>query len=420
MLAIFWLGLAQAAEADVVVDWNQIAVAGTSAGPPVQARALAMVHAAIFDAVNSVELRYKPYAVDLRAPSGAAAEAAAAAAAHGILVRLDPTRQPAIDAALAASLAKIPDSPGKSDGVALGREVAEKLFALRSDDGASAKGDYAFAAAGPGVYQPTLPMNSPPVLPQWRNVKPFLIVSATQFEMGGPPSPDSAAFARDFAEVKRLGGTASRERSNEETAIAIHWAGSEVPPFNAVARAAAAAHRLRPVESARLFALLNMAIADSLIAGFDAKYRFNSWRPITAIRNAPVGNRMLVADSQWEPLLVTPPHQEYPAAHCLTAGAAVAVLQELLGGDAIDASYVYPPLGVMRHWKSLAAMRKEVGDARVWGGIHFRTAVEDGTAIGGMVAEYGLKNHMQPISSSSSLTLPPRALDSSRDRGSED
>ena len=341
------------------------------------------------------------------------------AAAHGILVRLDPARQSTIDVALAASLAKIPDGSSKSDGIALGSEVAEKLFAMRSEDGASAKTSYAFAATGPGVYQQTPPMNSPPVLPQWRYVKPFLIMSTTQFEMTGPPAPDSAAFARDLAEVKRLGGTASSERSGEETAIAIHWAGSEVPPFNAVARAAAAAHKLVPIESARLFALLNMAMADSLIVGFEAKYRFNSWRPITAIRNAPAGNGSPVSESQWEPLLVTPPHQEYPCAHCLTAGAAVAVLEDVLGGDAIDASYVYPPLGVMRHWTSLAALRKEVGDARVWGGIHFRTAVEDGIATGGAVAKYGLKNRMQPTSSSSSLTLP-RALDASRDRGSKD
>jgi hypothetical protein len=399
LLAFVCFGFAESAQADVVADWHQIAISATAGPPPVEARALAIVHAAIFDAVNSIEHRYKPYAVDMRAPSGASGEAAAAAAAHGILVRLNPAQQPAIDAALASSLAKLPDGPGKSEGVALGREVAEKLFALRAGDGANAKRDYAFAAAGPGIYQPTLPMNAPPVLPQWRYVKPFLIMSATQFEMAGPPAPDSAHFARDLAEVKRLGGKASGERSNEETAIAIHWAGSEVPPFNAVARAAAAAHRLTRVESARLFALLNMSMADSLIVGFEAKYRFNSWRPITAIRNAPAGNEMPVTDSQWEPLLVTPPHQEYPCAHCLTAGAAIAVLEHVVGSDAIDASYVYPPLGVMRHWISLAALQKEVGDARVWGGIHFRTAVEHGTATGRMIAEYGLKNHIQSISS---------------------
>ena len=399
LLAFVCFGFAESAQADVVADWNQIAISATAGPPPVEARALAIVHAAIFDAVNSIEHRYKPYAVDMRATSGASGEAAAAAAAHGILVRLNPAQQPAIDAALASSLAKLPDGPGKSEGVALGREVAEKLFALRAGDGANAKRDYAFAAAGPGIYQPTLPMNAPPVLPQWRYLKPFLIMSATQIEMAGPPAPDSAAFARDLAEVKLLGRKASGERSNEETAIAIHWAGSEVPPFNAVARAAAATHRLTRVESARLFAFLNMAMADSLIVGFEAKYRFNSWRPITAIRNAPIGNGMPVADPQWEPLLVTPPHQEYPCAHCVTAGAAVTVLEDILGGDAIDASYVYPPLGVMRHWTSLAALQKEVGDARVWGGIHFRTAVEHGTATGRVVAEYGLKNHMQPIHS---------------------
>ena len=406
LIAVLCLGLAQPVRADVVTDWNKTAVTVTAGPPPVQARALAIVHAAIFDAVNSIEHRYKPYAVDLGAQPDASSDAAAAAAAHDILVGLDPAQEFAIDTALAASLAKIPDGPGKSDGLAIGREVARQIIAMRSGDGANIKKRYAFAAAAPGVYQPTPPMNRLPVLPQWRYVKPFMIMSATQFKMAGPPAPDSAAFVRDFAEVKRVGGSLSRGRTDEETAIAIHWAGSEVPPFNAVARTADAAHKLTRIDSARLFAFLNMAIADSLIVGFDAKYHFNSWRPITAIRNAPARDGMLVADPQWKPLLVTPPHQEYPCAHCLTAGAAVAVLQKILGGDAIDTHYVYPPLGVMRHWTSLAALRKEVGNARVWGGIHFRTAVKDGTATGQMVAEYGLKKYMQPISNVSSSTLP--------------
>jgi PAP2 superfamily len=176
-----------------------------------------------------------------------------------------------------------------------------------------------------------------------------------------------------------------------------HWAGSEVPPLNNVARAAAAAKRLDLIDTARLFALLNMSMADSLIAGFEAKYSFNYWRPMTAIRNAAIANNAGVsADPNWEPLLVTPPHQEYPSAHCLGAGAAVAVLQDVLGGDQLASGYVYPPLGIARRWQSFSQIDKEIGDSRVWGGIHFRTAVEHGSEIGRQIAEAALKTQMRP------------------------
>ena len=166
--------------------------------------------------------------------------------------------------------------------------------------------------------------------------------------------------------------------------------------MNAVARAAAA-KGLNVVDTARLFALLNMAMADSLIVGFEAKYAFNFWRPITAIRNAELAkNPEIAADPSWEPLLVTPPHQEYPAAHCLSVGAAVAVLRDVLGGDKLAASYVFPPLGVLRQWDGLSKIATEVENARVWGGIHYRTSVEHGTHGGQEIAEFALKTQMRP------------------------
>ncbi|HEY6005632.1 MAG TPA: vanadium-dependent haloperoxidase [Anaeromyxobacter sp.] len=387
-----------AAGADAVTDWNQAALRATEtagAPVPVQARAMAIVHAAIFDAVNAVEQKYAAYAVDVRAEPGASAEAAAAAAAHGILERLYPPQKAVADAALAGALAKIPEGPARAAGLRLGQDVAEKLFALRKGDGSSAEQPYAFGS-GPGIYQPTPPMNANPILPQWRNVKPFLLTSARQFPFSGPPAPGSGAFAKDFNEVKRLGSRTSAERTNEQTAIAIHWAGSEVPPLNAIARAAAAAKGLTLVDDARLFALLNMAMADALIAGFEAKYTFNHWRPVTAIRNAGLaGNAATSADAAWEPLLVTPPHQEYPSAHCLGAGAAMAVLRHVFEGDRLSTSYVYPPLGVLLRWESFSQVEKEIENARVWAGIHFRTAVEHGTRFGRQVAEYGIQTHMR-------------------------
>jgi hypothetical protein len=392
------LGVTSGARADVVTDWNQTALRATEiAGVPVpvQARAMSIVHAAMFDAVNAVEHKYTVYAVEAKAVPGTSAEAAAAAAAHGILERLYPPQKAITDAALASSLTPIPDGPAKDSGLRLGQEVAEKLFALRKDDGASAQASYSFGT-GASVYQPTPPMNANPVLPQWRYLRPFTITNVNQFALAGPPAPTSAAFAKDFNEVKRLGSRTSAERTNEQTAIAIHWAGSEVPPLNAIARTAAAAKGLSLVDTARLFALVNMTMADALIVGFEAKYHFNHWRPITAIRNAGmVNNAAVMADSSWEPLLVTPPHQEYPSAHCLGAGAAVAVLQNVLGGDKLSTSYVYPPLGVARRWDSFSQIATEIENARVWAGIHYRTAVEHGTQIGRQVAEFALKTQMR-------------------------
>ena len=399
--ASIFLGTTFGARADVVTDWNQTAVRATeTAGVPVpvQMRMMAIVHAAIFDAVNAIERKYAVYAVEVAAAPGASPEAAAAAAAHGILERLFPPQKAMLDTALAASLKEITDGPAKAEGLRVGREVAEKLFALRKDDGSAAQAAYEFGK-GAGVYQATPPMNIKPILPHWGNVKPFLLTSAKQFAMAGPPPVDSAAFAKDFDEVKRVGSKNSTARTSEQTAIAIHWAGSEVPPINGVARAVSAAKKLSLVDNARVFALLNMAMADALIAGFHNKYMHKYWRPVTAIRHAGLANNPAIpADPTWEPLIVTPPHPDYPSGHCLGAGAAVAVLQAINGSDKFSASFVYPPLGVLRRWESFSQIAKEVEDARVWGGIHFRTADEHGTQLGRQVAEFALKTHLLPKS----------------------
>jgi len=400
-IVIAWAASSSAARADVVTDWNQIALRATDAagmGPPVQARVMAIVHAAIYDAVNAIDRRHAVYAVAATAPPDASIDGAAAAAAHGALARLLPPQQAAMDAALATSLAQVPEGRAKTDGIQVGREVAEKLAALRRSDGWDAKRDYAFATSA-GAYQATAPMNAQPVLPHWRSVKPFILQSASQFEFAGPPQLTGAAFARDFNEVRALGGRTSVQRTNEQTAIAIHWAGSEIPPLNAIARAASTARGLNVAENARLFAYLNLAMADALIAVFDAKYKFDTWRPMTAIRHpAAMGNAQIQGDPAWEPLLVTPPHQEYPSAHCAAAGAAEVVLQQYFDTDKVSASYVYPPLGVLRRWDSFAKISKEVEDSRVWAGIHFRTSVEHGSQVGRKIGAYAVKAHLQPVS----------------------
>ena len=389
------------ATADVVTDWNEIAIRATeTAGlpPPPQTRIMAMVHAAIYDALNNIERRHATYAIDLPAPAGASAEAAVAAAAHGILTALLPQQRASLDGALNASLSKITETPSRADGITFGKEVAARLFELRKADGVSAKVGYT-VREGATAYQLTPPMYAQPVLPLWGGMKPFLLRSATQFEVPGPPAPGSKEFARDFNEVKSIGGRGSTTRTNEQTATAIFWAGSEIPPLNVIARSMAAARKNTLMDNARLFAYLNMAMADSLIAGFEVKYRFNHWRPVTAIRNVnSAQDALLIADPKWEPLLVTPPHPEYPSAHCLATGAAEVVLRQFFGTEAINLSLVLPlSLGVERRYTSLSQLVKEMEDARVWGGIHFRAADEHGTHLGRQIGEFGLRQFLRPV-----------------------
>lgn len=379
--------------ADVVTDWNEIALNATiDAGlpPPVQSRAMALVHAAIFDAVNGILRTHKPYLVTATAAAGALPEAAAAGAAHEMLTKLFPSARPQLDAALAKSLGVLSDGEQKANGLSFGHDVADRLFELRRQDGFDAKVRYA-GRSGPGAWQPTPPAKADPVLPQWGAVKPFMLTGSTQIALPAPPRLEEAAFARDVEEVTRLGSWNSAARTSEQTAIAIYWSGSEITPWNAVARAAALAHHDSVADNARLFALLNMTMADTLIAGFAYKYQYDHWRPVTAIQASASG------DKTWRPLLVTPPHPEYPSAHCLASGAAAVVLRTFFGSDDVAVSQVYPPLGVLRTWANYTQIVKEVEDARVWGGIHFRSADEQGTLLGQSIAAYSMANFLQPL-----------------------
>ncbi len=390
-------GMTLPARADIVTDWNQTAVRATEVAqlpPPPQARVMALVHAAIYDAVIAIDRRHAHYAVDVKAANGASIDAAAAAAAHGILSRVFPMQLPSLDAALATSLAALPGGDAREQGAVAGREVAARLFEMRKGDGAAGRADYVFASAA-GAYQKTPPGNAMPVLPHWRQVKTFILRDASQFAPPGPPAPGSAEFARDFEEVKRMGSRHGSPRTSEQTAIALFWAGSEIPPLNTVARAMSAAKGLSAPDNARLFAHLNLAMADALIAGFESKYKTNSWRPVTAIRTV-AAQPGVVPDPAWEPLMVTPPHPDYPSAHCLATGAAASVLEGFLGTDRVQVSLVQPPLGLHRRYESLPELVKEMEDARVWGGIHFRTADEHGTRMGRLIAEHSLRNFLQP------------------------
>jgi hypothetical protein len=380
------------AQADAVTDWNVIAISATAVPPNsiLQSRVLAIVHGAIYDAVRAVDQKSAAYAVDLKAPGGTSLDAAVAAAAHGVLVRLAPMEKPALDVALNAALSKIVDGGGKTDGVSIGTQVAEKFVALRGSDGADTK--VAFTPrAGLGFYQPTPPHAMAPILPQWGGVTPFIVRSRSGLEFKGPPPVGSAEFARDVDEVRSIGARNSTTRTADQTAAAIFWTVQTAVPWHAAARAASAAKNLSIAENAKLFALLSMATADSQVVGFEEKYKRSHWRPITAIRASTNG------DATWEPLLVTPPHPEYPSAHAIFSGAAEAVLRAFFGSDEVNVSVTFPgPFGVMRRYASFSEMTREVDNARVWGGIHFRSADTDGSEVGRKIGEAAMRNFPKP------------------------
>jgi hypothetical protein len=357
-----------------------------------------MVHAAIYDAINAIDRRHTAYAVDITATPGASIDAAAAAAAYGVLTKLYWSQTAAFDVALEASPAAIPDGPAKADGMTVGMEVAEKLMALRKDDGSNATVTYT-PKSGPGMYQLTLPAFAAAVLPHWGGVTSFLLPRGDQFQLAGPPAPNSAEFAKDLNEVKMLGAKNSSTRTRDQTDAARFWTASGIVTDNEVARHLSTHKGLSVVENARLFALLNMAGADAYIACWDAKYRYNYGRPVTAIRNADgAGNSEVMADPAWEPLLPTPAHPEYPSGHAAYAGATERVLQEFFG-DKASFSLTDPAVRVTRTYQSLSQMGREVEDARVWGGIHYRTAVVHGSELGHQIADYAIKNYLRPVSS---------------------
>jgi hypothetical protein len=384
-----WVAAPSPAHADAVTDWNQTALGVThvtaafAGGAWFQVRTMAHMHAAVFDTVNAIERRYLPYAVDLRSPAGTSIDAAVASAAHAVLSVEAPAQKAAIDRALAAALAKVPDGQGKNDGIALGKQVAEKLLADWAKDGVADPAVFQIPPAGPGVWQQT-PQWGAPIYYSWRLVKPMAIKDARSYDIGGPPALASERFARDFNEVKSLGARHSTTRTSEQLAVASYWTVQTIIPWNKAAQAASRARNLGVAENARLFALLNIAAHDTQIVGAEQKYRYNFWRPITAIRQGLGSiNPSLTADPSWEPVINTPGFPDYPSGHCITSGGALGVLLALFPDDKVNVSDTHMPLvGIPRSWSSFTQMAKEVEDARVWAGIHFRAADEDGTKMG--------------------------------------
>ncbi|MGH8634900.1 MAG: vanadium-dependent haloperoxidase [Burkholderiales bacterium] len=389
------------ARADTVIDWNLttievMKVANVRLGSGPGLRTSAMVHVAMSDAINSVQGRYTRYVTTVPAVPSASAEAAAAAAARQILIQLYPNQKAMIDEAYAASVKDIPDGPAKSDGVALGEQVAAAVQADRSADGTSVPDTYR-PFTSPGVWVPT----TPPLFAQYARAKPWVLKSADQFRPNPPPQLSSELYARDYNETKTLGGAKSTARTPEQTAAVKFWDTETLAPaWQAAARQLSAAKGLTFAENARLFALLNLGVANSVIADWDAKFTYNFWRPVTAIRNGDMdGNGATERDPGWTSLNATPMHPEYPSQAAIAAGVSVGVLEAVFGRNlaiAVTATYFMDPK-LTRQFNSIAQMAEEHANVRIWGGIHFRNSLDVGYDMGRKIAAYLVENSIRPV-----------------------
>jgi hypothetical protein len=355
-----------------------------------------MMHVAMSDAINSVQGRYTRYSATISAVPGASAEVAAAAAARQILVQLYPKQKAMIDEAYAASVKGIPDGAAKSAGVALGEQVAAAVQADRAADGANVPDTYR-PLTSPGVWVPT----TLPTTEQYARVKPWVLKSADQFRPGPPPQLSNERYARDYNETKNMGGIRSTARTPEQTEGVKFWGTANLAPaWQAAARQLSAAKGLSLAENARLFALLNMGTANTFITDWDAKFTYNFWRPVTAIRNGDMdGNDATERDPGWVPLNATPMHPEYPSQASISCGLAVGILESVFGPNPaipITATDLVNPK-LKREFNSIGQMAEEHLNVRIWGGIHFRNSLEVGHDMGKKIAAYLIENSLKPV-----------------------
>ncbi len=390
-LALCALGVSRLAQADVITDWNDKActITGKAGGGATGHRLMAIVQVSVFEAVNSIDGRYAPYMAKIPAPAGASIDAAVAAANRTVLLEIVPAEKAAIEAGYQSALASIPESQAKADGIAVGEKAAAAILAGATKDGASGPDNYQpYTTAG--VYVPTMI----PVFATWGRRTPWVLAKPSQFRPGPPPELGSETWQNDLQEVKLLGGKNSTARTQEQTDIARFWEETRPLIYHPVVRAVANMPGRSVAQNARLFAAASMAVDDALIAVFDAKYTYNFWRPITAIRHDHMAGKSKVsADLGWSPFINTPMHPEYPCAHCVSSGAIGAVLTaELRGAPAPRLSSSSPTAnGMVREWKSVGEFMEEVKVARIYDGVHYRFSSnagnELGMKVGSLVAE---------------------------------
>lgn len=390
--------LAIPAKADVITDWNLktgTLITESKMGTPPAIRVMAIVQTSAYGAVNAITQRYPAAASMPRVTKGGASIDAAVAAAHrSALLKLLPAQQASIDAAYQAALASITEGDAKSAGIAIGEQAAAQVLAQRAADGAITPAAYRPHTSA-GAYVPT----AAPAVPQWSQRKPWLMTGAAQFRPAAPPALAGQVWVRDYNEVKALGSKTSASRSAEQTEIALFWEYSLPSIYYGVVRSVAGQPGREPTRNALLYAMAAQAMDDAMIGVFDAKYHYNFWRPVTAIRNGDIdGQDGTQRDASWTSLIDSPMHPEYPSAHAILASAVATVLKADIGAEPVPALSTTSPTakGVTRRWTSLDDFVREVSDARIYGGIHFRTATEIGAEMGRRIGELAAKRLHTP------------------------
>ncbi len=401
------LAASTSAHADLLQDWTELAIQSSVAAkhaPFVQTRTTAMLHLAMFEAINGSDGPYHSYLKRPEAPRATAASmtggpdenlraATAAVAAHGVLLALFPEQKPSLDATLTKALATS-DATAREAAMREGRLIAAAVIDLRANDGAGAPNTWR-PVTKPGAYIPA----ALPVGTAWVSMKPWTMKSCSQFRPPPPPKLTSHQWAEDYDEIKSLGGKSSAVRTPRQTETARFWVVTGPASWSQILASLAGRGGRTLVQNARLYALVSLAVADSYIAVFDAKYQYSFWRPATAIRNGDVdGNPATERDAAWEPLIETPMHPEYPCAHCINSGAIATVLESEFGTGHLEQFQMTSPTlpGVTHAWDTIAQYAQEVSNSRVWGGIHYRNSAAVGADMGRRLGQATVASILRP------------------------
>jgi hypothetical protein len=391
------------AQPDQVIQWNQemlqlLQAPGAQPATIHPTRTIAITQLAVYDAVNAIERRNEAYLFHKRVSRDASPDAAAASAARTSLLAMLPSQQPAIDAFYQQSLAQIGSGWRVQKGIEMGQEAADTILAARQGDGSAATPPLFTPGVGPGEYQLTPPKFVQPVFTQWPAVKPFALESGSQFRPGPPPAVSSARYAADFNEVKSLGRLNSLTRTAEQTAIGQFWSAAPVQNvWNQIALMAGVASHDTLAQNARMFALVDTSLADSVIALYDAKYAYHRWRPVTAIQATDTGNPNALSDPTWTPLSATATDPSYPGAHADISSAAATALADFFGTDQFTFSLSNPTLpGIVRSFNSFSQAADEASNSRIFAGQHFRYDEDAGQTLGRQVAGFVVDTVLQP------------------------
>jgi hypothetical protein len=394
-LVAIWIFIAPvSAKADAVTEWNARAceiVGGANFDTPIGNRILAIMHTAIYEAINGITGKYPAAELRLNATRGASVDAAVAGASRAVLVKLVPGRSLDIEMLSQKAMAAIPNGPAKDAGFLIGERAGNAILAARADDGFAAVESYRpYTIAG--VYVPT----SVPLVSQWPSRKPWLMTSASQFRPGPPPDLKSELWARDYNEIKTIGRRDNSTRTKEQTDIARFWEVTGATIYHTLVRSVADTTGRDVTRNARLFMVVTQATDDAMIAVFDAKYKYNFWRPITAIRNGDIdGNDSTERDASWTPFINTPMHPEYPCAHCIVSATVGTVLQAEIGDTAVPvlATNSATANNAKRTWTKTEDFIQEVANGRVYDGVHFRNSTEVGTAMGRKIGQLAAEKY---------------------------